>query len=126
MILVAAFVAQQHGGPVILRDEQIGRAVAVVVAGDDGARVFELNLVEADVGGDVFEAVRPEIAEEPHFALAIFRLADSDEVDPAVVVVVEGGDAVGADPIRLGQRDMFEASCRDCCAKGLEQEDPRE
>ena len=102
VILIAAFVAQQHGRPVILRDEQVGGAVVVVVAGDDGARIFELNLVEANVGGDVFESVGPEIAEETDFALAVFRLADGDEVDPAVVVVVEGGDAVGADPVRLG------------------------
>ncbi len=94
----------------ILGDEQIGGAVAVVVAGDDGARIFELNLVEADVGGDVFEAVRTEIAEEPHFALAIGSFADSDEIDPAVVVVVDGGDAEGAHPICRGQCHRLEAS----------------
>ena len=108
MILIAAFVLQQHRRPVILRDEQVGRAVVVVVAGDDGARIFELNLVEANVGGDVFESVRPKIAEQPHFALAVFRFADGDEVDPAVVVVVEGGDAVGADPVGLGEFHLLE------------------
>ena len=100
MILIAAFIAQQHGWPVILRDEQVGRAVVVVVAGDDGARIFQLNLVEANVGGDIFESVWPKVAEQAHFAFAVFRLADGDEVDPAVVVVVEGGDAVGVHPIR--------------------------
>ena len=35
VVLVAAFVAQQNRRAVILRDEQIGRAVVVVVAGDD-------------------------------------------------------------------------------------------
>ena len=106
VILIAAFVAQQHGGPVILRDEQIGGAVVVVVAGDDGARIFELNLVEADVGGDVFEAVRTEIAEESNFSFAFFRFADGDEIDPAVVVIVEGGDAEGSDPVGFGQRHV--------------------
>ena len=70
---------------------------------------FELNLVEADVGGDVFESVGAEIAEQADFALAFFRFADGDEVDPAVVVVVEGGDAVGADPVRLGKLHRLEA-----------------
>ena len=108
VVLVAAFVAEQHGGAVILRDQQIDGAVVVVVSGDDGARLFELNFVESDVGGDVFESVGAEIAEEADFALAIFRLADGDEIDPAVVVVVEGGDAVGADPIGFGELDLIE------------------
>ena len=85
----------------ILCDEQIGCAVVVVVAGDDGARAFEMNLVEADVGGDVFESIRAEVAEESDFAFAVFRLADCDQIDPAVVVVVECSDAVSADPINF-------------------------
>ena len=93
----------------ILRDEQIGRAVAVVVASDDGARIFQLNLVEADVGGDVFESVGPEIAEEADFAFTVGCFADRYQVDPAVVVVVEGGDATSASPIRLGKLDLLEA-----------------
>ena len=36
-------------------------------------------------------------------------LADRDQVDPAVVVVVEGGHAPGASPIRLGQLHRLEA-----------------
>src|SRR5579864_3104965 len=92
----------------ILRDEQIDRAVIVVVAGDDGTRVFEMNLVEADIGSDVLEAVGAQVPEQLDFALAIFCLTDGDKVDPAVVVVVEGGDAVGADPAGLGQSDALE------------------
>src|SRR5713226_6784775 len=92
----------------VLRDEQVGRAVVVVVAGDDGARIFELNLVEANVGSDVFEAVRAEVAEEAHFALAVLCLADGDHIDPAVVVVVESGDAVGPDPAGLRKCDAIE------------------
>ena len=92
----------------ILRDQQIGGAVAVVVAGDDGAWIFELNFVEADIGGDVFESVGAEIAEEADFAFAIFGFAYGDKVDPAVVVIVEGGDAEGADPIGLRKINRLE------------------
>ena len=109
VVLVAAFVAQKHGRTVVLRDQQIGGAVAVVVGSDDGARVFELNLVQADIGGDVFESIRPQIAEEADFTFAFGGLAYGDQVDPAVVVVVESGHAPGAGPIRLGEIDWLEA-----------------
>ena len=59
----------------VLGDEQVGRAVVVVVSGDDGARIFELNFVEANVGSDVLPSIRAEIAEQLDFAFAVFRLA---------------------------------------------------
>jgi hypothetical protein len=59
--LIATFISQQNSRTVILRDEQIGRAVAVVIACDDGARIFELNLVESDVGGDILETIGPRL-----------------------------------------------------------------
>src|SRR5207302_2530149 len=66
VILIATFVAQQHSWAMILRDEQVGSAVVVVVNGDDGARIFKLNLVETNIGSDVFESVGTEIAEQSH------------------------------------------------------------
>src|SRR5208282_1422690 len=109
VVLIAAFVAEQHGGAVILRDQKIDGTVVVVVAGNDGARLFELNLVESDVGGDVLPSVGSKITEEADFAFAVFRLADSDEIDPAVVVVVDGGDAVGANPVWRRNVDLLKA-----------------
>ena len=103
VVLGCAFVAQENRRAVVLGDKQVGGAVVVVVAGDNGARAFEMDLVEANVGGDVFESVGAEIAEEADFALAVFRFADGDQVDPAVVVVVERGDAVGQDPVSFWQ-----------------------
>ena len=108
VVLVAAFVAEQNGGAVILRDQEIDGAVVVIVSGDDDARIFELNLVEAYVGGDVFPSVRAEIAKEANFTATIFCFANGGQVDPAVVVVVDGDDAEGADPIDFRQRDLVE------------------
>jgi len=82
----------------ILRDQQVDGAIVVVIASDDGAGLPELDLVETDVAGDVLPSVRAEVAEQADFAPALFGLADGDEVNPAVVVVVEGGDAEGATP----------------------------
>src|ERR1700722_18842263 len=64
VILIPAFIAQKHGGTVILRDEKIGRAVAIVVTSDDGARIFQFDLVESNIGSNILEAVRPKIAEQ--------------------------------------------------------------
>ncbi len=66
------------------------------------------DLVEADVGGDVFPPIGTEVAEEAHFAFAVLGFANGDKVDPAVVVVVERGDAEAASPVRLGQCDLLE------------------
>ncbi len=92
----------------VLGDEQVGGAVVIEVSGDNRARILELNFVEANVGADVFEPIRPQVAEQAHFAFAVFRLAYRDEINPAIVVVVEGGDAEGADPVGLGQFHLHE------------------
>src|SRR6266496_2860597 len=108
VVLVAAFVLEQDGRAAVLGDEQVGGAVVVVVSGDDGARLFELDLVETNAGGDVFPSVGPQVAEQLYFAFAVFRLAHCDEVHPAVVVVVEGSDARRRSPIRRGKIDSIE------------------
>src|ERR1019366_939086 len=108
VVLVATFVMEKHGGAAVLRDQKISGAVVVVIADNDGARLFELNLVEAGFGGDIFPSIGAEIAEETDFTFTVFRLADSDEIDPAVVVVVDGGDTVGANPARLWQLHLLE------------------
>ena len=110
VILIRPFIAQQHRRAVILRDQQIGGAVVVVIACDDGARLFELNLVETNVCGYIFEAVRAQVAKQLGLALAFFRFSDGDEIDPAVVVVVESSDAVGApNPVRLWKGRTLES-----------------
>ena len=44
----------------VLSDEQIRRAIVVIVSGDDRARIFELNFVEAHVGSDIFPTIRAD------------------------------------------------------------------
>src|SRR5579862_4141783 len=108
MVLVPTLISQQDNWPAILRDQQVGRTVAVVITGDDGPRFFESDLVEADVGGDIFESVWAEIAKQPHFALAIGGFANRNQVNPAVIVVIDGSDAPAANPVGRGQCNLFE------------------
>src|SRR5215467_11599742 len=91
----------------VLGNEQVGRAVVIVVSGDDGPRIFELKFVQSHVSGDVFPSVRTKVAEEFDFAFALFRLAHGNEVHPAVVVVIEGRDAVSANEITLWELYIF-------------------
>src|SRR5437016_1969108 len=93
----------------VLGDEQVSGAVVVEVSGDDGARIFELNFVEADFGGNVFESIRAKVAEQAHFAFTVFRFANGDEVNPTVVVIVDGSDSPAAHPIYGGQGNRLEA-----------------
>src|SRR5579863_3686144 len=86
----------------------MGRAIAVIVTCDNRARILELNLVEPNISSHVLEAIRPEIPEQPHFTLTLFGFTDGDQIDPAVVVVVDGGDAIGTNPVRLRKFHLVE------------------
>ena len=110
VIFVAAFVSQQHSWPVILRNQQVSRTVVVEVPRDDGARIFQHDLVEANIGRDVFETIRAKIAEETNLARPFFRLANSNEVDPAIVVVIDGCDAETEHPVRRREGEPVRSS----------------
>src|SRR5262249_36720358 len=109
VVLVTAFVLEQDGGAMVLCDEQVSSPVVVIVCDRDRARIFQLNLIEACIGGGVLPSIRPQVAEQFNFAFAIFRLAHRREIHPTVVVVVESSNAVGAQPIGLGKRNLLEA-----------------
>ena len=119
MVLVPTLISQQDNWPAILRDEQVGRTIAVVITGDDGPRLFESDLVEADVGGDIFESVWAEIAKQPHFALAIGGFANRNQVNPAVIVVIDGSDAPSREPSWSRAMQFVRRSSRDCYAREL-------
>ena len=102
----------------ILRDEQISGAIAVVIAGDDGARIFEGDLVEADFGGNIVEAVRAKITEQPHFATPIFSFSDCYQINPAVIVVVDGAMPHARTQLVIGN-GTDSNSWLDCCARAL-------
>ena len=71
MILVATFIAQEHSRTVVLRDQQIGGAIVVIVGSQQPTRRFQMNLVEPDFSGYIREPFGTHIAKEPNFAAPV-------------------------------------------------------
>ena len=90
----SADIAQQHSRPMILRDQQIDRAVIVIIPGDNRARILKLNFVESNVGRNILPPVWPQIAKQPNLAAPILSLANRSEINPAVVVIIKGDDSI--------------------------------
>ena len=76
-----------------------------------------MNLVEANIGGDVFESIRPEIAEQADFAFTVGCLAYGCEVDPAVIVDVDCGESSAAKPLQFRESDSLETQARDVLSR---------
>ena len=87
---------EEDGRKIILGDEQIQGAIAVAIESDHRARIVEHDFVEAGFGSDVAKAGRAFVAKQHDAAFAGESFADGDEIDPAVIVVIESGDAPGA------------------------------
>ena len=67
----------------------------------------EFDGVEMRVFGDVGPALRAEIAQQAEFA-AGGGFAGGDDVEPAVVVIVEGRNSPAALPAEIGKFDALE------------------
>src|SRR5579872_1388544 len=57
--------------------------------------------------GDVGPAFCAEIAEQPQFG-ARAGFTHSDEIEPAVIVIIDGGDAPSSLPAEIRKRDALE------------------
>src|SRR5207244_6024654 len=57
VVFIPTLILEQDGRAMILSNEQVGSAVVVEISRDDGARILELNFVEANVGSNVFEPI---------------------------------------------------------------------
>src|SRR3954453_13669416 len=107
MILVAALIAQHDKRPILLRDQQIGSAISVEVRSDQSARLVKFYGVEADFIRDVLEAIRTEVSKESNLA-AIRRFPNDCEIDPTIIVKVDGCDSPALLPPHLRQRNLLE------------------
>ena len=107
MILIAAFVAQQHSRSMILRDKQISCPVVIVVSRQQTARRFQMNFVETHSGSYVLESLGTLVAKQSHFTAPVRRFAYSSQIHPAVVVVIQRGHAPGTNPIQFRKRNRL-------------------
>ncbi len=108
VVLVASVVAEEDGRAVESGDEQVGVAIAVSVEGDDGARSRRQGFGEGEFFAHVFEGAVAFVSEDAQFD-AFGGFDDGGEIDPAVVVNVDGRDAPGSGCVGEGQGDAFEA-----------------
>ena len=92
MILVRAHIAQQHRRRIQLRHNQIRRAVARHIGGNQSARRVQHHAVQAQRVAHIFKAAVSAIAEDAH-PRPRFRFHNCRQINPAVVVDVDGRNA---------------------------------
>ncbi len=108
MISVAAVIVQQQWISVELGDDQIGSAVAVHIGGDQGARVHQLHLVEFHPCRHVLKTRRAQVPQRAQLR-PVLRFDHGNQVEPAIVVDVDGGQSPPGDRILYRQGDALEA-----------------
>ena len=90
VIPIAALIVQQHRVSARLGDDQIRGAIAIHVSGNQGARFYQLDLVQLHPRRHVLKACRAHIAQRAQLR-PMLRLDRRNQVEPAIVVDVDGG-----------------------------------
>src|SRR5689334_9702161 len=109
MTAIATDVAQEHRRAAALRNQQARCAIAEVIRSQQRPRMREMNFVEAEFFRNVAKASRAFIAKKSNLTLIGGIFSNYSEIEPAVVVVIERGDAPGVFPTQRGQIDVGEA-----------------
>src|SRR5215472_7433061 len=109
MVLATALVPDQNRGTAILGHKQVCGAVIIVVAGEDGAGVFQFELVQPNFRRDILEAIGAKITKQSHLAFALLGFTCRYQVDPAVVVIVDGVNAVTTYPGGRGKAYLLKS-----------------
>ena len=115
VVLIPAGVAQQKRGAIHLGDGDIGVTITVEVGGSEHEWRLQRQLVQADLGGNVAKSRRALVAQQAKLRPVGGVLAGGDDIQPAIVVVVENGD--GPCPTSRGHSRRRRArSFHSCCA----------
>ncbi len=100
---------QQDCRTVRLSQKQVCAAITINVCCEQSARRDQFYGVQTDFGGYVFESVLTQVAEQPDFSASIFCFTDGCQIDPAIIVVIQSGQAPGAPPIFHWKLDLLHA-----------------
>ena len=109
MILVATHIAEQDWRRVELGDDEVGRGVAINVGGDQSTRGLELDLIKAEGVADIFQGAIAAIAEDAELG-AGGGFDNCGQVDPAIVVDVDGSEPPTAKGVFEGELHTLEAT----------------
>ena len=95
VILVRAHIAQQHRRSILLGHDQVGRAIAVHIGGNQSSRRFQLHRIQSQRVAHIFKRSISAIAEDLHPRAGIC-FHNRRQIDPAVVININRA----SDPIR--------------------------
>ena len=101
-VAVSALIAQQAHRAAVLRHQQVGVAVAIVVGGDQRPWTLELHLSQRHLRGYILKTFRPQVAQQANLRF-LARLTHCNQVQPTVVVIVKRGHAPAAHPTHRRQ-----------------------
>ena len=97
-----------------MSDDQIGIAIAVDVGADQSAGPLQPDGTKRSSSSHISEVTVSEIAQQHDFAGAPgVTLANNREIDPAVIVDIDGRDSPAANPLRLRNIDSLESRSTD-------------
>ena len=119
-VLIGAFAEQENRSRAQLRNDEIGIAVTIDVGNGDGAGLGELHGVEMHVFGYVSPTAGAEIAEQAQFSAA-GGFSGGNQIEPAVIVVIEGRYSPAALPGNIRELPPLETLALDVAPEA----DPR-
>src|ERR1700688_1007897 len=107
VVFGGAFTVKDDGRTAQLCYDEVSSALAARVRKGQSTRLSKFDGVEMRVFGDVGPTLISQIAEKAKFA-AVAGFACGDDVEPAVIIVIDGRDSPSALPSEIGERDTLE------------------
>src|SRR5664279_4532682 len=107
MVFLATVVVQHNRIATQLRDEQVGCEIVIKVCGNHRARTRYLDLVEPERRADIFKSLRALVAQHAQFS-SLRGFEYHGQIDPSIVVEIDGGDAPAPSRVRNGKWHTLE------------------
>ena len=92
IVLIAALIAQNKRQAAKLGHDQVRVAISIDIRNRDRSRSVQLDRIEVHILADVGPAVASQVSQQAEFRSAA-RLSRGDQIEPAVIVVIERGNS---------------------------------